>query len=295
MREAPPSPVADSGPKFGTYAGRFADTDLRLGERGVGRLRRLLSEKRWQWFAAFDDELAVGGAVVDAGVFGTAFLTVATAPAGGVVGMVDIPRRKLRVTRTGEAIAVDARFGGVDVALAANAAERAAVSAVCPVPDRADGVNVTQKETCIPFEGHVAVDRSHDFDGVGALDYSHGLLARETTWRWAIGSCTAADGTPVGFNLVEGFNDGRENAVWVDGEPQAVGEATVESGDGEWYVRTDCGTVDAALAVEGRREEDLDVGPLTSRYDQPLGTWHGTVAGRDVEGVGVAERHLARW
>ncbi|WP_254840204.1 hypothetical protein [Natronomonas marina] len=46
---------------------------------------------------------------------------------------------------------------------------------------------------------------------------------------------------------------------------------------------------------EGRREEDVDVGPLTSRYDQPFGTWHGTVAGRDVEAVGVAERHLARW
>ena len=31
---------------------------LRLSDRGVGRVRRLLSEKRWQWFGAFDGTLA---------------------------------------------------------------------------------------------------------------------------------------------------------------------------------------------------------------------------------------------
>lgn len=318
MRDAPSAPVAADGPAFGTYAGRFADTDLRLGEGDVGLLRRALSETRWQWFAAFDDALAVGGAVVDTGLLGTAFLwvadrqsgellmdddvllpsplvTVSTAPANGVVARVDLPRRRLRITRTGEAVAVDANFAGADVALAANAAAREAVSAVCPVPDRDAGVNVTQKETCVPFEGHVAVDGSHRVDGAGMLDYSHGLLARETAWRWAIGSCTTADGVGVGFNLVTGFNDGLENAVWVDGEARAVGEATIEDDGDEWRATSDCGTVDVTLAVEGRCEEDVDVGLLASRYSQPFGTWSGTVAGRDVEGIGVAERHLARW
>lgn len=53
--------------------------------------------------------------------------------------------------------------------------------------------------------------------------------------------------------------------------------------------------LDAGLAVEGYREEDIDVGLLASQYSQPCGAWRGTVAGRDVEGVGVAERHRARW
>jgi len=145
----------------------------------VGRLRRAVSEKRWQWFCALDGRLAVGGAVVDAGLFGTAFLWVADrsdggllvdadllvpaplvsvsmAPASGVVAMVDLPRRRLRVTRTDEAVAVD------------------------------------------------------------------------------------------------------------------------------------------ALAVEGCCEEDIDVGLLASRYSQPSGEWRGTVAGHDVEGGGVAERHRTR-
>ena len=318
MEEPPQSPVPDGEPALGTHAGRFPDTDLRLSDRGVGRVRRLLSEKRWQWFGAFDGTLAVGGAVVDTGPLGTAFLwvadreaggllvdadvvvpsplvTVSTAPASGVVAAVDLPRRRLRITRTDDAVAVDGRFGGADLALAANTDERAAVSAVCPVADRDGGVNVTQKETCVPFESHVAVDGTHAFDGVGALDYTHGLLARETTWEWAIGNCTADDGTAVGFNVVSGFNEGYENAVWVDGEPRAVGAATVEADGGEWHVRTECGTVDATLTVEARREEDIDVGVLVSRYDQPLGRWRGTVAGREVGGVGVAEHHRARW
>jgi hypothetical protein len=318
MRDVPPSPVADDGPAFGTYAGRFEDSNLGLADRGVGWLGRLIAEKRWQWFAAFDDAVAVGGAVVDTGLVGTAFLwvvdretgalladadlvmpsplvTVATRPASGVVARVDLPRRRLRITRTDEAVAVDARFAGVDVALAASTRDRTAVSAVCPVPGRDRGVNVTQKDTCIPFDGHVAADRRHAFDGVGALDYSHGLLARETTWRWAIGSCRTAAGLPVGFNLVSGFNDGLENAVWVDGDPEAVGTATVEADGDVRHVRTDCGTVDATLSVEAVREEDLDVGVIASQYVQPLGAWSGTVAGHRIEGVGVAERHRARW
>ena len=66
MREEPDEPTVDSEPVFGTYAGACSDTNLCLGERGVGRLRRTVSEKRWQWFSAFDDCTAVGGALVDA-------------------------------------------------------------------------------------------------------------------------------------------------------------------------------------------------------------------------------------
>ena len=318
MRDVPRAPVTADGPAFGTYVGRFEDVDLRLSERGVGWLRRLLSGKRWQWFAAFDDAVAVGGAVVDAGLVGNVFLwvvdresgelvadtdlvvpsplvTVARRPASGLVASVDLPRRRLRIMRTDETVAVDAHFAGVDVALAASTADRQAVSAVCPVPGRANGVNVTQKETCVPFEGHVTVDRSYNIDGVGMLDYSRGLLARETEWRWAIGSCRSAEGRPVGFNLVSGFNDGLENAVWVDGEPETIGTATVEADGNAWHAETDCGTVDATLTVEGIREADLDVGIIASEYAQPLGAWSGTVAGHRVEGVGVAERHRARW
>ena len=58
--------------------------------------------------------------------------------------------------------------------------------------------------------------------------------------------------------------------------------------------RTDEAVAVDALAVGRCREEDVDVGLLVSRYSQPSGEWRGTVAGHDVEGVGVAERHRTR-
>ena len=90
MEEPPQSPVPDGEPALGTHAGRFPDTDLRLSDRGVGRVRRLLSEKRWQWFGAFDGTLAVGGAVVDTGPLGTAFLWVADREAGKLLVDADV-------------------------------------------------------------------------------------------------------------------------------------------------------------------------------------------------------------
>ena len=338
MREAPDEPTADGDTLFGTYAGACADTELRLRERGVGRLRRAVSEKRWQWFSAFDENIAVGGALVDAGFFGnvfvwvfdrmenemvvdadvlvpSSFVSVSSEPTRGTVARISLPGRRLRIARgsgdeggDGEdasLLGVEGSFKGVEIDLTFETEGNIPVTAVCPVDGREGGVNVTQKETCASVTGELSADGDHMIDGVGNLDYSHGLLARETRWNWAIGSGTAgngaddgntdSDGTRIGFNVVSGFNDGYENAVWVDGEPEEVGAASFETGEEEWRVRTDCGTVNARLAVEGVREEDKNVGVVASRYSQPVGRWTGTVAGYEFKGAGVAEEHLARW
>jgi len=322
--EPVPDTPARASPAFGTYAGRCGDTRLGLGGR-VSTLRQYVSEKRWQWFAAFDDDLAVGGAVVDGGFFGTAFLwvfdraagellvdedvvvpsplvSVTTHPTAGHVARVRLPNYRLSMARTGATLAVEGRAGDAELDLALDAADRTAITAVCPVEGRTEGVNLTQKEPGVPVSGRVSVSgrstpkavANRAFDGAGLLDYSHGLLARDTRWEWAFASAQATDGTPVAFNLVDQFNDGRENVVWVDGEPRAVGAATLETGE-EWGVTTACGTVDAALAVEGRRQQEIDIGLVRSSYDQPLGRWTGTVAGHEVAGVGVAEQHHTRW
>ena len=328
MLDSVPRAPARNSPTFGTYAGRCGDTRLSLD--GVSRLRQYLSEKRWQWFAAFDDELAVGGAVVDAGFFGTMFcwvfdraagellvdedivvpsplVSVTTHPTVGHIAGVGLPGYRLEMHRQHDSLRVEGRIAGAELALDFAPDDRTAITAVCPVAGRTGGVNVTQKEPGVAVSGRVSLDASGDertlagadggertLDGVGFLDYSHGLLARETRWDWAFAHAQAPDGTPVSFNLVAGFNDGLENVVWVDGEPRAVGAASLTSGE-RWRVETACGTVDATLAVEGRREQHIDAGLVASRYDQPLGRWTGTVAGHDIEGVGVAEQHHTRW
>jgi hypothetical protein len=323
----PREPTADGRPAFGTYTGRCADVDLRLGERGVSRRRQYVSRKRWHWFSAFDGTTVVGGALVDAGFFATAFLWVfdreagamlvdedvvvpspllwvTTHPTVGTLARISVPGYRLTLVRTGRTLTVEGSFGDADLDLALTTDDEAAITAVCPVPEREHGVNVTQKEVGLAATGRITVDRERTLDGTGLVDYTHGLLARETEWEWAIGSCTAADGTSVGFNLVDGFNDGLENVVWVDGVPRSVGAASFDAGDesdtgssdaDDWQVTTECGTLDLALSVEGTREEDLDLGVVRSQYRQPLGRWEGIVDGFDVEGVGVAEEHLARW
>lgn len=324
LEETPRQPTLDGRPQFGTYAGRCPDARLQLERAGVPWLRRLVSRKRWHWFGAFDDDVAVGGALVDAGFFANAFLwlfdrttgtlydesvvvpasvlRVTTHPTVGTLARVAVPGYRLSLDRRGETLAIEGSFGDIDCSLELVADDERAMTAVCPVAGRQRGVNVTQKEVGLPATGDMSVEdgssETFSLDGTGLVDYTHGLLARQTEWEWAIGTCETGGGTTVGFNLVDGFNDGRENVVWRDGVPERVGSATVSVPENEtdaWHAATDCGTVDMSLSVEGNRIEDIDLGVVRSEYRQPLGEWTGTVAGHEVTGVGVAEEHLVRW
>lgn len=309
----------EAGPRVGTYAGRAGDTRLKLPE--ISWLRRQVSEKRWQWFAGFDEQLAVGGALVDAGWFGTVFCWVfdrthqellcdtdIVVPPGMVsvtthptVGHIASMRGQsgLTIDRCGDRLHVQGGLDDGTFDLVFTPRDERAITAVCPVAERDHGVNITQKEVGVPVTGRVEIgDAVRELDGEGVLDYSHGLLGRDTRWDWAIAT-GRADGTAVGFNLVDQFNDGRENVVWLDGQAHPTGGATLETertaGAEHWHVQTSCGTVDATLTVAGRRRQVTTAVVVKSAYDQPLGRWTGTVGGMEFEGVGVAEDHHTRW
>ncbi len=325
MRPVPESGFADVQSAVGTYRGRLADTSLQLSERNVSWLRQQLSEKRWHWFAAFDDSCAVGGALVDGGFFATAFvwvfdrrtkelvedeavvipsplLSVSSYPTVGTVATVSLPRYQLQFVREQTALTVSGTFGDVTLSLSFEPTDEQAVTAICPVPERKGGVNITQKEPNVPVRGRVrtkkAAGKEFSIDGTGFLDYSHGLLGRETRWDWAFLSGETRTDRPVACNLVEMFNEGVENVIWEDGEPRSVGAAQVVEPDvvgADWQVSTACGTVAVSLTPEGVRSQDVNVGIVQSRYHQPLGTWEGTIAGEKCAGVGVTETHLTRW
>lgn len=318
LEPAPSKPIPDGEPAFGTYRDVLETTALESHERGVGRLRTLLSEKHWQWFAAADDSIAVGGAVVDAGLAGTVFcwvadrqtgelldvsrlrpsfaFTLSETPTSELVARYRFGGERLEVTRDGSSLSIRGELGEIAFDLEFEAPLEAAVTAVCPVPEGPPGaVNVTQKELAVSVSGAIVANGDRrDLEGVGLLDHSHGLLARETYWRWAMG--VSFEDEPVGFNLVTGFNDGLENVAWIDGEPRTVGPAHVEPpvGRGPW--RATAEEVDVSLEIEAERREGRDLGVVASQYRQPLGTWSGGIGGRDLEDVfGVAEVHRARW
>ncbi len=223
-------------------------------------------------------------------------------PTVGVIAAVGLPGYQLQVERERDDLRVSGAFSEATVSLTFEPTDESAVTAICPVPERSGGINVTQKEPTVPVSGTITLTgntaRRFNIDGTGFLDYSHGLLGRETCWDWGFLSGTTVAGRTVACNLVDRFNEGVENVVWVDGEPESVGEAEIgepETASGEWQVSTQCGTVDVSLSPEGSRSQDVDIGLVRSRYHQPLGTWQGTIAGHKCSGIGVTETHLTRW
>lgn len=329
LEKAPAGVVGpDGAPLFGAYQGVIGTTDLRpVAKRlGLAAPARLFREKRWIWFGAGDERMAVGAAIVDLGYVGSTFLWILDRATGRLlvdgsailpafaVRVGDVPgdglqasarpwRGGLSMVRQRGGMLVNGRLFGASLSLRlASGPGCGALSAICPVAGHPGAVNVTQKNAPLQVSGEV-VAAGHRFrlDGAaGFTDYTHGLLARDTAWRWAAAFGALPDGRPVGLNLTEGFNDGVENVVFLGGEPRGVGAARFQwdkaRPEAPWSVTTDDGAVDLRLAVEGVRREDVDLKLAVSRYAQPIGTWSGTLAGERVDGLlGVAEDHVARW
>lgn len=127
----------------------------------------------------------------------------------------------------------------------------------------------------------------------GMLDESAGHHARHTAWTWSCGAGVIDDGREVWWNLVDGVHDGpqhSERAVWVDGVPRPAGPVAFAA---------DLSAVDGLrFAEQARRARHDDFGLLASDYEQPFGTFSGSLpagAGALREGWGVMERHTARW
>lgn len=132
----------------------------------------------------------------------------------------------------------------------------------------------------------------------GIIDDSAGRHARETTWSWSAGVGTGTGGELVAWNLVDGIHDaehGSERAVWVDGVPAEPAPTLFDAALTE--VRTADGSVALRCAHEAVRRRDDNLGIVRSHYEQPFGTFTGTLPGGvDIaEGFGVMERHDVRW
>ncbi len=178
-------------------------------------------------------------------------------------------------------------------------AEGPATATICAVARVSGGgiANCSHKTHGLQGAGTVRVGQEElRIDGVlGALDHTSGLLARNTAWRWA-----SAAGPELAINLVEGFQEPLENAMWRAGRitPLPPVDFVRERPDPmtPWTVRSRDGSVDLRFEAEGVRSQDKNLVIAVSRWIQPIGTWTGRVAGVDVGALtGVLEDHVARW
>lgn len=303
---------------------------------GHGALWRVAHEKRWIYVAVRSGDRVVAAAVIRTGYAATALTWVWDASRPGFVDervakappvaaeVVDdgAGARSARFTAGGLRIAIDDHHLVIDaapgaarargsrapahplharVALAAVAAPP--IAAVVPIPGGL--VSATQKHLA-SAHGEVLVGgrRLAVDDGVAAFDYTNGLLARRTVWRWALALGRAADGRRIALNLVEGFVGEAECGLWIDDTLIPVGEGRFELDPADpsrpWRIRTACGAVDLRFVAGAVHAQTEDLVLVRSRFLQPAGRFTGTlrVGGEelgDLDLLGVAEDQDVTW
>jgi hypothetical protein len=334
-RSLPAAPlrlVVDGAPLEGTWSGAVRDAGFAglAGEYAHGFLGRRLVEKRWQALSLATPEAMISLAIVDAGYLSSGILSVfdrgarrllidsnpvlpplfawvTEEPNDGMRAVLTGPRIGARIERSGGRILATARWGSaaVDLALDARRAPPAMTAASRLGPGR---FNFTQKLVGLAAEGEIRIGKAR-FTARGepaGLDFTHGYLARDTSWRWAFASARHG-GRLIGFNLSEGFMDSGagENALWVDGAPCSVGPVRFDFEPSAplapWRIRSADGSLDLTFQPEGYRSQEVDLKLVVSKYLQPFGVFSGhvtTVSGDrlDLDSLpGVTEDHTARW
>jgi uncharacterized protein DUF2804 len=262
---------------------------LTLPPDRMGLLRGGRPLKRWRYVGVFDRQAMLCAAHVSVGGLGQSFWAVW-----------DRERRELRERTT-------KGRGGIDLRDGALTLHRSGVDVTLTLEPTGDPIEVisphgqsyiwTRKQWATA-RGTVAVDgHAYALVAPALIDDSAGYHARETAWEWAAGAGQTDDGRAVGWNLVNGIHDApsiSERTVWVDGVATEVGPVrfserldAVTFTDGEVLRFTQ-------EAVRERRENRIVV---ASTYRQPFGAVTGDLPGglRVADGLGVMERHTARW
>lgn len=294
-------PASNNTPRIGAYRGPLPPVDF--SPLGHTRLFHAVHEKRWVYIALAADPLAVGLAIVRLGYAANAFAfahhrergmlfdrtalaapwraTVADRTDAPVVATFDGGGLRARVSSIPGGLLVDLHGDRLTLTAKLGPAPGPAISVVAPV---AGGVvNATEKRALAPLEGslELAGSRLSLDGGFGGVDYTHGLLARHTAWRWAFLQGRATSGEKVAVNLVQGFVGEPECAVWVDDELYPVGEGRFDfdaaAPSSPWRITTTDAAVDLAFSPAAIHAERKNLLVVRSRFVQPVGAFDGTL------------------
>ena len=335
MLPRPPSTLIDREgvARFGAYAGPLGPVDFAALDslRARNALWTALHHKRWVYVLIASPLHLIAAAIVDLGYAGTAFVSIVdrrtramlydhsafTAP-----NFVHVSRRaeqgcdasfrgpgaRLALTRPIDSqrynLAVDTTRASVHATLDTH---NAPVPIVALSPVSGGAVNVTTKRVLLPARGALSVDgESHEFnEAIAGMDYTNGLLARETSWRWAMGMGKSEDGRPVAFNLVAGFNDERECVAWVDGEIAPISGVEFDFDPqrplGNWGIHSSDERISVTFRGDTKHEEQTRLGIVRSSFVQPMGVFSGRLSipnqteARIVDVPGVVENQETTW
>ena len=313
-------------PRIGRFSGQVSQIDWSGLQAPYQRSRwwRHFHHKRWQYIALATEQLFCGIAIVDLGWTNTAFAyafdhrlgkEIASFSQNGFPGLsckvgdaVGAPchfrflGNNIHMQRHGQLLHLDLACGEFRINARFDIEDCAPfLLAVGPIEGGA--VHATQKSSGCRLQGEVwAVGKRYDLqDGVASFDYSNGLLARDTAWRWA-----SAHNLEIGFNLQQGYFGEQENVLWQDGQLYPLGKAQFDfdlvNPLMPWHITTDDGLLDLHFQPQGARQENKNLLIASSHYVQPIGTFSGWVkphanapARRIDDLIGVTENHRSRW
>jgi len=244
--------------------------------------------KRWRYIGVYGPELMLCAAEVFIGPLPQRFWAVAL-PGGTLHERTSFASAGVRLD--GTHLAVDSGDVTVDVTVQDDGT---GVESVAP-----SGASWawTRKAAGLPAHGTATIaGRRYKIDAEAVIDDSAGYHAREISWRWSAGVGRTEDDRRIAWNLVEGINDpstDSERTLWVDGEAQELPSALFAP-DLSSVALTDGSTL--TFIPWATRENNTNLGLLSSDYAQPFGTFKGTLGGLQlVQGHGVMERHEVRW
>jgi hypothetical protein len=329
---APHSVIDERGrPRFGSYVGTVPRVDL---SRVAGSpLRRVKREKRWVYVGIASEDAYVALAIARLGYAANVFAYALDAKSmrmiatrsflappmscrvesgmrSPTVATFEFRGSQASVTRGDRegSLVVTANLRGFELHATLDSRDAPpAITAIAQVGASADAlVNTTEKRTLLTADGELRVDGKSRalVSELAGYDYTHGLLARRTAWRWAFGLGRAKTGERVAFNLVQGFVGEAECALWIDGElfPLAEGRFAFDADNplSEWRVSTADGALDLRFTPGGMHSEEKNLGVISSRFVQPAGAYRGTIRakGRTLEIerlLGVTEDQDVLW
>lgn len=285
--------------------------DLRLPPerlRLLGPKRRL--RKRWRYVGVFCEAFLLCAARAQVGPFGQTFWAVADRETGEMhertVKRAPLTRGEVWSERaqgghweigSGEPGVVTLIDAG-EVRAELRIGEGRWAESVCPARGEGEGGYVWTRKRIAPVECEIALPGGRSFKraAFGIEDESAGYHPRHTVWQWSAGVGLAADGRPVGWNLVSGVNDPperSERAIWIEGEPYEP--APVSFADDLSGIGFEGGER-LAFTTEAERRAEENLGLIKFKYRQPFGTFSGSLDGIELaEAYGVMEHHDALW
>lgn len=302
--------AATGAPAFGAYAGPLPRVDL----GSLGLRDRIARRKRWIYAAIATDDIWLSAAVVRTGYAATAFAFVydlrgrrmlvdrtelGPAPlsrvsddfhAQGEIASFAMGKTRLTMSRRGTTLDLHVRMRDLEVD--AGIDETTGPPAITAIAPLGEGLlNATEKRALLSVRGQVRCGHRELAlaGGRAGYDYTHGLLARHTKWRWAFALGKTTLGEPFGFNVVQGFVGEPECAAFVGGEVVPIAEPRFELDVNEplrpW--RLSANGIELAFSPGAVHAQSTNLVLVKSRFLQPAGTFTGTMRVGERE-VGVA-------